>query len=103
MFLEKKDHESVRRYADMLSEIQSDSPMASEALAALAFQDGDYATAAKLCRSLAETSPDRFEHWFNLGVACHKMGNYEKAAQAYQQAAGLGPGSRSEERRVGKE
>ena len=48
MFLEKKDHESVRRYADMLSEIQSDSPMASEALAALAFQDGDYATAAKL-------------------------------------------------------
>src|ERR1022692_2633922 len=64
MFLEKKDHESVRRYADMLSEIQSDSPMASEALAALAFQDGDYAAAVQHCRPLAEASPDPFAQWF---------------------------------------
>ena len=86
MFLEKKDHESVRRYAEMLCELQPDSPVATEALATLAFQDGDYLTAARHCRTLSETAPDRFENWFNLGVAHHKMGNYEKAAQAYQQA-----------------
>ena len=33
--------------------------------------------------------PDRFENWFNLGVAYHKMGNFQKATQAYQQADAL--------------
>jgi len=41
MFLEEKDHESVPRYAEMLCELQADSPVATEALATLAFQDGD--------------------------------------------------------------
>ena len=53
MFLEKKDPESVRRYAEMLGELQPDSPVATEALATLAFQDGDYVTAARHCRTLA--------------------------------------------------
>ena len=79
----------MRRYAEMLAELQPESPVAMEALATLAFADGDYCTAARYCRNLAETVPDRFENWFNLGVAYHKMGNYQKAAQAYQQAAAL--------------
>jgi tetratricopeptide (TPR) repeat protein len=62
-----------------------------EVLAALAFDDGDYPAAATHCRTLAEAAPDRFEHWFNLGVACHKMGSHDKAAQAYRQAASLQP------------
>ena len=33
-----------------------------------------------------KAAPDRFEHWFNLGVACHKMGAYDKAMQAYKHA-----------------
>src|ERR1035437_9513970 len=45
LFLEKKDNASVRRYADMLIEIQPDSLMAIDALAAIAFQDGDYLSA----------------------------------------------------------
>ena len=77
----------MRRYAEMLAELQPESPVAMEALATLAFADGDYLTAARHCRNLAEISPDRFENWFNLGVAYHKMGNHQKAAQAYQQAA----------------
>src|ERR1017187_4640489 len=64
-----------------------------EALASLAFADCDYLTAARYCRNLAETVPDRFENWFNLGVAYHKMGNHLKAAQAYQQATVLKPDS----------
>src|SRR6266567_7448045 len=39
MFLEKKDPESVRRYAEMLVELQPESPIATEALATLAFSD----------------------------------------------------------------
>ena len=31
-------------------------------------------------------APERFENWFNLGVAYHKMCNFLKAAQAYEQA-----------------
>ena len=65
-----------------------------EALATLAFADGDYLTAARHCRNLAEIQPDRYENWFNLGVAYHKMGNHQKAAQAYQQATVLKPRSR---------
>src|ERR1035438_5967657 len=64
MFLDKRDHDSVRRYAAMLSEIQPDSATATEALAALAFQDGDYAAAAKHCRALADGSgPWRTAQW----------------------------------------
>ena len=37
MFLEKKDPESVRRYAEMLVELQPESTVAMEALATLAF------------------------------------------------------------------
>src|SRR5205807_7627102 len=47
MFLEKRDHDSVRRYAEMLWEVQPDSLVAAEALATLAFHDGDYATAVQ--------------------------------------------------------
>src|ERR1041384_3198995 len=47
MFLERKDPESVRRYAEMLAELQPESPVAMEALATLAFADGDYLSAAK--------------------------------------------------------
>src|ERR1035441_6339068 len=75
MFLEKKDHESVRRYAEMLVELQPESTVAIEALATLAFADGDFLAAARHCRGLSEIAPDRFENWFNLGVAYHKLGN----------------------------
>ena len=93
MFLERKDSESVRRYSAMLAELQPDSPVAIEALATLAFADGDYLNAARHCRSLVDLVPDRFENWFNLGVAFHKLGNFEKAAQAYKQATALRPDS----------
>src|SRR5436309_317373 len=47
MFLEKKDPQSVRRYAEMLVELQPDSAVAQEALATTAFAEGDYLTAAR--------------------------------------------------------
>ena len=93
MFLEKKDYVSVRRYAQMLVELQPDSPVAAEALATLAFSEGDFATAARYCNSLSQWMPDRFENWFNLGVAYHKLGDFQKAAHAYEQAAVLNPQS----------
>src|SRR5260370_22683 len=78
MFTKMKATERARRYAEMLCELQPDSPVATEALATPASQDGDYLTAARHCRTLCEAAPDRFENWFNLGVAHHKMGNYDK-------------------------
>ena len=48
----------MRRYAEMLVELQPESPIATEALATLAFADGDYLTAARYCRNLSEAAPD---------------------------------------------
>jgi tetratricopeptide (TPR) repeat protein len=42
-----------------------------------------------------DAAPDRYENWFNLGVASQKIGNLEQAAQAYAQAAVLKPDSAS--------
>src|ERR1017187_8811837 len=91
MCLERKAQESFRRYAEMLVELQPESTVAIEALATLAFAAGDYPAAARPCRSLWEMAPGRFKTWFNLGVAYHKMGNHDKAVQAYRQATGLKP------------
>ena len=35
-----------------------------EAMASLAFADGDYLTAARYCRNLSEMAPDRYENWY---------------------------------------
>jgi len=93
MFQEKRDLDSLRRYAAMLAELRPDSRTAVEALATVAFAEGDYAAAAWHCRALVDSVPDRYENWFNLGVASQKIGNLEQAAQAYAQAAALKPDS----------
>jgi MSHA biogenesis protein MshI len=77
----------------MLVELRPDSHVAAEALAALAFADGDYLAAARHCLNLTEGAPDRFEHWFNLGVAYQRMGGFQKAAQAFERAVALNPNS----------
>jgi tetratricopeptide (TPR) repeat protein len=93
VFLEKKDHQAVRRYAEMLAELRPESPVALEALAALAFEDGDYAAAVRYSHSLSQLVPECFENWFNLGMAHHMTGDYEKAAHAYTEAIALKPDS----------
>ena len=85
----------MRRYAEMLAELQPDSPWPWRPWPPWPFSDGDYAAAARHCRTLPRRAPDRFENWFNLGVAYHKMGSYEKAAQAYKQATRLQPDNRA--------
>jgi tetratricopeptide (TPR) repeat protein len=91
IFLDKKDSESVKRYSEMLLELQPDAPMAMEALAALAFAADDAPAAAQQCRNLAGVAPDQFENWCNLGVAYHRMGDHGKAAEAYKKACTLNP------------
>jgi tetratricopeptide (TPR) repeat protein len=93
LYLERQDSESVKRYAEMLIEVKHDSPVAMEALAALAFAAGDLPNAAQQCRNLVTASPDHFENWYNLGVAYHQMGNFGKAVEAYQRAITINPTS----------
>jgi tetratricopeptide (TPR) repeat protein len=93
MFQENRDLDSLRRYAAMLAELRPESRTAVEALSTVAFAEGDYAAAAWHCRALVDTAPDRYENWFNLGVASQKIGQLEQAAQAYAQAAALKPDS----------
>ena len=91
MFQEKRDVDSLRRYAAMLAELRPESRVALEALSTVAFAEGDYAAAVGHCRALVDTAPERYENWFNLGVASQKLGNLEQAGQAYAHAAGLKP------------
>ena len=91
MFQEKRDLDSLRRYAAMLAELRPESRVALEALSTVAFAEGDYAAAALHCRALVDTTPDRYENWFNLGVASQKTGKLEQAVRAYSQAATLKP------------
>lgn len=91
MFQEKRDLDSLRRYAAMLAELRPESRVALEALSTVAFAEGDYAAAALHCRALVDTAPERYENWFNLGVASQKTGKLEQAARAYSQAATLKP------------
>jgi len=52
-FPRRKDHSPVRCYAERLAELQPESPVALEALAALAFEDGEYQVAAGYSHSLS--------------------------------------------------
>jgi tetratricopeptide (TPR) repeat protein len=87
----KRDLERVKKYSDMLREVQPQSQTALEALATCAFAGGDFASAAGHCEELTIAAPDHFEGWFNLGVARQKLGNWEKAIEAYLHAVQLNP------------
>ena len=82
----------MRRYAEMLAELQPESPVAMEALASLAFADGDYLTAARYCRNLAERGPRPFRKLVQPGRGLSQDG------QPPEGRAGIPAGHRAEAR-----
>jgi tetratricopeptide (TPR) repeat protein len=93
MYLGTRQYSSVKLYAEQLLKTDPESALAPDALAALAFSEGDLAGAAGHCRRLTALVPERFEVWFNLGVACQQLGSFAEAADAYERAAGMRPES----------
>lgn len=87
----RKDIDLIEPYATTLRQLSPKSRAALEGLAFCAFTKGDFATAAKLCSALTEACPELVEGWFNLGIACQRLGRLDSAALALQRAADLHP------------
>ena len=83
----KKDDNRTKELAERLIKVQPDSRHALEGLTAVATARGDFQAAAQHASQLVKAAPDFYDGHFHLGVALHKTGRLEQAANAYQQAA----------------
>src|ERR1022692_1317903 len=81
--MSKEDFDMVREYAERLLELQAESTVALEGLAAWASAAGEHALTAKFCTLLVSAVPGHFEGWFNLALAHQKSGRFEPASEAY--------------------
>ncbi len=89
--VETGDDGLMERYADQMLARDANSRAALSALASRAFRQEDYRRAAELCQRLAETAPENYEAWFNLGVAQQKQARWDEAVGAYAKAVELRP------------
>jgi tetratricopeptide (TPR) repeat protein len=87
------DRELLDRYSQRLLEIRPAAPLALEGSALSAFERRDFFAAFRCCAALVEARPTYFAGWFNCGVALQKLGQTERAADAYAHAASLDPQS----------
>jgi tetratricopeptide (TPR) repeat protein len=83
----------VTELADRLFRLRPQSRAALLALASIAIEKGDFRQAASRCARLAESAPDSFEDWYNLGVCYQRIGWAQQAVQAFQSAARIKAGS----------
>jgi tetratricopeptide (TPR) repeat protein len=89
--MQRKDPGMVREYAARLLEVDPTSDAGLEGMVFAAFAQEDYANAAAGCKKLVQSREDRFDHWYNFGVALHNSGQPEQAEQAYRRAIELRP------------
>lgn len=89
--MQRKDPNLVRDYAVRLLEIDPNSDPGLEGSVFSAFAQENFAAAATGCEKLVQIHSDRFDHWYNFGVALHNSSQPEKAEQAYRRAIELRP------------
>jgi len=89
IFREMGDRDAVRSYGPMLLEVEPDSGIALESMASAYFAEENFAAAISYVQALTTLDPSRYEHWFNLGLAHHSLGNLQEAAHAYEKATQL--------------
>jgi tetratricopeptide (TPR) repeat protein len=94
MALSRGDKNAAGKYASRLGKAHLESPAGLSALASSAFSSREYTAAADYCRQLVRQSPDCYEAWFNLGIACQELGAFDEAADAYARATQIRPDAR---------
>lgn len=85
------DDRSVRRFAEQIHRVNAHSVPALAALAVAELDAGNPEAATRWLTALAESRPDCFEGWYNLGVAFSHNGDWLRAAQAFETALQLQP------------
>ncbi len=81
-----QDREKTAALAARLLNLRPGHPAAGVALADAALQREDFDTAIRLCSELTQTLPDSFDNWFNLGICCHRTGQFQSAVEAFDRA-----------------
>jgi tetratricopeptide (TPR) repeat protein len=76
--------------------LQRAAPQSREAaplndLAVRAYEQGDYAEAARLFRQAIDAEPNDASYWTNLGVACGQLGDDQQALESYRRAIEINP------------
>src|SRR5260370_24709345 len=75
--------------------LDADSEIALQGLGAAGLAAEEFAEAAKCYERLVELHPANYDYWLNLGVARHRLGRHESAAESYQKALQIRPEGRS--------
>ncbi len=88
---QQNDREHLCEYANRLLRLDGASEPAHQALAYVAFSEGDFQTAASHCARAAEGHPERYENWLNLGLCEEKSSREQEALEAYRRAVDLRP------------
>jgi tetratricopeptide (TPR) repeat protein len=60
------------------------------------FKAGQYAEARSAYEALVRKAPTVSRYWYQLGLTCANMKNYERAAEAFERAAGIDQSPRSQ-------
>jgi tetratricopeptide (TPR) repeat protein len=78
-------------FAARLLEVEPDSRAAALAMFSLAADKRDFETAATWCSKLAKAKLASFEDWFNLGICYQRLGHFDQAIEAFENALKIQP------------
>jgi tetratricopeptide (TPR) repeat protein len=91
IYRQQKDAARLTETTALLLERDPDSVIGLQGAALAAFLNGDHQAAATWCERTVEVEGNRYEHWMNLALCRRKLGQTERALQAYEEAVQLYP------------
>ena len=83
---QNEDMETARGALQSIGELDPDFAEGQARLAAIAYQDGDYAQATVLLHRALALEPRHFAAWAGLGLVLEDQGDYRGAQEAYHEA-----------------
>ena len=80
--LQNSNFDLVRAAADRLLKLDPNSEIALQGLGATGLAVEEFKVAAQYYEKLVELHPTNYDYWLNLGVARHRVGNHDGAAES---------------------
>jgi tetratricopeptide (TPR) repeat protein len=89
----RNDGRAAKEASERLLKLNPQSETALRILGDLFSEEGDEESVAKYVAQLADVSPDSFDVWYNLALACQKTGRLEVTVDAYKKSLEVNPES----------